>query len=88
MKKYIMFAGSLVFASFALQSCLDYDDPGAELGVGSTTTETTEYIGNVDTIPFRDYVPTEAGVRLAIDSMNKLGYFGQSLGGQFNMRGG
>ena len=88
MKKYILFAGSLVFASFALQSCLDYDDPGAELGVGSTTTETTEYIGNVDTIPFRDYVPTEAGVRLAIDSMNKLGYFGQSLGGQFNMRGG
>lgn len=88
MKKYIMFAGSLVFASFALQSCLDYDDPGAELGVGSTTTETTEYIGNVDTIPFRDYVPTEAGVKLAIDSMNKLGYFGQSLGGQFNMRGG
>ncbi len=88
MKKYIMFAGSLMFASFALQSCLDYDDPGAELGVGSTTTETTEYVGNIDTIPYRDYVPTEAGVKLAIDSMNKLGYFGQSLGGQFNMRGG
>ncbi len=88
MKKYIMFAGSLVFASFALQSCLDYDDPGDELGVGSTTTETTVYVGNVDTIPYKDYVPTEAGVRQAIDSLSGLGYFGQSLGGQFNMRGG
>lgn len=88
MKKYIMFAGSLLFASFALQSCLDYDEPGTELGVGSTTTETTQYVGNVDSIPFMDYEPIREGVKLAIDSMKKLGYFGQSLGGQFNMRGG
>ena len=32
--------------------------------------------------------PTEEGVRLAIDSLKELGYFGMSLGGQYNMRGG
>ncbi len=40
MKKYIIFAGSLLFATFALQSCLEYDDPGDELGLGDIQLET------------------------------------------------
>ena len=29
-KKYLILAGSLFFASVAMQSCLDYDDPGVQ----------------------------------------------------------
>ena len=32
--------------------------------------------------------PTQEGVKAAIDTLNKYGYFGQSLGGQYNIRGG
>ena len=42
MKKYIIFAGSLLFATFALQSCLEYDDPGDELGLGDIKLEDTK----------------------------------------------
>ncbi len=87
MKKYIMFAGSLIFASFALQSCLDYDDPGDELGISSVLTETTRYVGNVDSIPYRN-LPTEKGVQDAIDTLRQYGYFGMSLTGQYCLRGG
>ena len=87
MKKYIMFAGSLIFASFALQSCLDYDDPGDELGISSVLTETTRYVGNVDTIPYLN-LPTEEGMQNAIDTLTQYGYFGMSLTGQYCLRGG
>lgn len=87
MKKYLMFAGSLLFATAALQSCLDYDDPGDELGMSSVQLETERFVGNVDSIPYLNQ-PTKEGVKMAVDSLRKLGYFGQSLGGQFNMRGG
>ena len=86
-KKYLMLAGSLFFASVAFQSCLDYDDPGDESGLGTIMTDTEKYVGNVDSIPYQNQ-PTEAGVKAAIDTLNKYGYFGQSLGGQFNIRGG
>ena len=87
MKKYIMFAGSLIFASFALQSCLDYDDPGDELNRNTVLTETTRYVGNVDTIPYLNQ-PTEQGVQNAIDTLLMYGYLGQNLTGQYNLRGG
>ena len=86
-KKYLMLAGSLFFASVAFQSCLDYDDPGDESGLGIIQTETALYVGNVDSIPYLNQ-PTAEGVKAAIDTLNKYGYFGQSLGGQFNIRGG
>lgn len=81
-----MLLGSLIFTTAALQSCLDYDDPGTELGVGSITTETTKYVGNVDTIPYLNQ-PSEAGVRAAIDTLTQYGYLGQSLTGQYCIRG-
>ncbi|MBR5893299.1 MAG: SusD/RagB family nutrient-binding outer membrane lipoprotein [Bacteroidaceae bacterium] len=88
MKKYLIFAGSLLFASFALQSCLEYDDPGSELNKGTQQLEKEKYVGNVDTIPYLDYAPTPEGVKMAIDSLRKLGYLGQSITGQYHMRGG
>ena len=68
MKKYLMFAGSLLVATMSLQSCLDYDDPGDEMGVGAIMGETTSYIGNVDTIMYHT-LPTEEGVKNAIDTI-------------------
>lgn len=87
MKKYMILAGSLLFSAFALQSCLDFDDPGDELGFGSIKVDPQRYVGKVDIIPYQ-IQPTEAGVQQAIDSLRQYGYFGQSLGGQYNMRGG
>lgn len=88
MKKYIMLAGSLFFASIATQSCLDYDDPGDEANLNMIQTETTHYVGNVDSIPYLNQ-PTEEGVKAAIDTLkNKYGYFGQCLSGIYMMRGG
>ena len=85
MKKYIILASSLFFATFAMQSCLDFDDPGSELGAGSITMDTEHYVGNVNDIPYLNQ-PTEAGVKNAIEILeNNLG---QILTGQYNMRGG
>ena len=72
-------------ALFTMQSCLDFDDPGSELGVGSTMIDTEHFVGNVDTIPYLNQ-PTESGVKEAIATLDK--YFGQLLTGQYNMRGG
>ena len=35
MKKHIILAGSLIAAAISFQSCLDFDNPGDELGLGS-----------------------------------------------------
>ncbi|MBR4989302.1 MAG: SusD/RagB family nutrient-binding outer membrane lipoprotein [Bacteroidaceae bacterium] len=85
MKKYIIIASSLFFASFAMQSCLDFDDPGTELGVGSVILDTDRHVGNVDTIPYLNQ-PTAEGVDSAITALQN--HFGQILTGQYNMRGG
>ena len=83
-----MLAGSLLFASIATQSCLDYDDPGDEANLNMVQTETTHYVGNVDSIPYLNQ-PTYEGVAAAIDTLkNKYGYFGQCLSGIYMMRGG
>ena len=88
MKKYIMLAGSLFFAATAMQSCLDYDDPGDEASLNMMQTETTHYVGNVDHIPYLNQ-PTEKGVQAAIDTLqNQYMYFGQCLSGIYMMRGG
>lgn len=85
MKKYLMFAGSLMFASLAIQSCLDYDDPGSEMGESTVQTETERYVGNVDSIAFLNTPSAEA-----IDSASEVlrTYFQQTLAGQYNIRGG
>lgn len=72
----------------AMQSCLDFDDPGDELGVNQITTNTTSLRGgNIDTIKYM-FEPTEEGVNFALDSLDKDKMLGTSLSGQYCMRGG
>ena len=88
MKKYIMLAGSMLFASFAMQSCLDFDDPGAELGVNQVITDNTNLTnGNVDSIRYA-YTPTKNGVKHALDSLNKGMYLQTIPSGLYCIRGG
>ena len=86
-KKYLILAGALLFATAGMQSCLDFDDPGDELGVNQTLIDNTTYIGNIDSIPYH-ITPSEEGVNEAIDVLTKGKYFGQILNGQYCMRGG
>lgn len=87
-KKHILLAGSLFFASIAMQSCLDYDDPGDEANLNTIGTETVVHVGNVDSIPYLNQ-PSPEGVQAAIDTLqNKYQYFGQCLSGIYMMRGG
>ena len=84
-KRNIIFGGALLLAAFTIQSCLDYDDPGDELGVGSVIVDTEHYVGNVDSIPYLNQ-PTEEGVMKAIETLDTE--LGQITTGQYNMRGG
>lgn len=84
-KRYFLLAGLLLLATITMQSCLDYDDPGDELGVGSVIVDTEHYIGNVDAIPYLNQ-PTEEGVKKAIETLDTE--LGQITTGQYNMRGG
>ena len=84
MKKYIILAGSMLLASLTMQSCLDFDDPGAEMNLNDVTV-LEHFVGDVNHIPFQNH-PTKAGVDSAI---TKLGiYFQQAKGGIYNLRGG
>lgn len=85
--KKILFAGTLALTSLGmLQSCLDYDDPGSELSSSQTTIDATVYHGNVDSIDYlRDISIDE--LRHAIDTLNKMKLLGQSITGQYCLRG-
>lgn len=85
MKKFL-FAGMMAVTALGVQSCLDFDDPGAELGAGQTTVDATVYHGNVDSIDYlRDIPVTE--LKHAIDTLNKMKMLGNSLTGQYCLRG-
>ena len=87
-KRHIILAGTLLFATAGMQSCLDFDDPGSEVNKNIFETESTHHVGNVDSIPFMNE-PTQEGVAAAIDTLqNKYRYFGQCLSGIYMMRGG
>ena len=85
MKKYIILAGSILFASLTMQSCLDFDDPGDEMNLNNIDMGFEHFVGNVDSIPYHNQ-PTEAGVDEAIVTLEK--YFMQAKAGQYNLRGG
>ena len=85
MKKFL-FAGMMAVTALGVQSCLDFDDPGAELGAGQTTVDATVYHGNVDSIDYlRDIPVTE--LKHSIDTLNKMKMLGNSLTGQYCLRG-
>ena len=84
--KYIMLAGSLLFASIATQSCLDFDDPGSEMGINDVQTGTTQYTGNVDSIAY-DCDITFDGAINAYSTLIDEQLLPAALGGIYSMRG-
>lgn len=86
-KKHILLAGSLLFASFAMNSCLDFDDPGSERGINSVQTDATQYSGNVDYIPYTNDITVE-GAYQAYETFEENQYLKAALGGIYCMRGG
>lgn len=85
MKKYIILAGSILFASLSMQSCLDFDDPGSEMNMNDINMGFEHFVGNVDSIPYHHH-PTKEGVDTAIAKLEI--YFKQAKAGQYNLRGG
>ncbi|MBO7230002.1 MAG: SusD/RagB family nutrient-binding outer membrane lipoprotein [Bacteroidaceae bacterium] len=85
MKKYIILAGSMLFASLTMQSCLDFDDPGAEMNLNDVNAGLEHFVGDVNHIPFQNH-PTVAGVDTAIAKLDL--YFKQAKSGQYCLRGG
>lgn len=85
MKKFL-FAGMMAVTALGVQSCLDFDDPGSELGAGQTTVDATVYHGNVDSIDYRRDIPVDE-LKHAIDTLNKMKMLGNSLTGQYCLRG-
>lgn len=82
----ILFAGMMAATALGVQSCLDYDDPGAELGSNQTTIDATVHQGNVDSIDYRRDIPID-DLKHAIDTLNQMKVLGQSLTGQYCLRG-
>ena len=76
----------MAVTALGVQSCLDFDDPGSELGAGQTTVDATVYHGNVDSIDYRRDIPVEE-LKHAIDTLNKMKMLGNSLTGQYCLRG-
>lgn len=78
----------MLFASFAMQSCLDFDDPGAELGVSQVVTDNTNLnSGRVDSINYR-FEPTQEGFNAAKAELDKS-YILQTIpSGTYCLRGG
>ena len=58
MKRNIFLIGALAFASFGLQSCLDYDDRGSELGSNQIIDEETGK-GQIDLIDYKKEITKE-----------------------------
>lgn len=82
--KYIA-ASALAFCTFGLQSCLDYMDPGQELGPNEITDDDVIYQGEADKLNYRHEI-TEAGFDSAATALNTK--FAQALGGEYAMCGG
>lgn len=103
MKRHILFAGSLLFASLTMQSCLDFDNPGDELGLGdiqleTPKPETPESEGQVNSFDEIVFIPTKVDTlnyRIepteegVKEAINNLQVlFAQSKGGVYWLRGG
>lgn len=84
--KKIFFASALAVTALGVQSCMDYDDPGSELSASQTTMDATVHHGNVDSIDYRRDIPV-AELKHAIDTLTQLKVLGQSLTGQYCLRG-
>ncbi len=86
MNKNIYAIGLLAFASFGMQSCLDYDDPLDSLQVNDRSIDNKVYVGNVDVIDYHKQV-TKEGFAKAREVLERDVY-PQSKTGQCLLRGG
>lgn len=84
MKRNILLIAALAFSAFGLQSCLDYDDPGSELGSDQIMGDSEKHQGNIDSIDYKIEITEE---QFASAKANLKNYFGQSVQGQFILRG-
>ena len=85
MKKSIIYMMMLAGAGFTLQSCLDYDEPGAELSVDQSQGDATQYKGDINKIDYMQE-PVEEEVNQAMEDLQSI--FGYSLSAQYALRGG
>lgn len=85
MKTKLYTIACIGLSAFALTSCLQYDDPGAELGSTQEIADEEWHSGDVDRIDFQK-LPTEEGVKAAIAKLETK--FKQSKTAQYSLRGG
>ncbi len=84
MKRHILYIGALAFTAFGLQSCLDYDDPGDEMGANEVKTDATLYQGKAKELNYEIEISTK-GLKDAADALkNQLS---QTTTGQYCLRG-
>lgn len=87
-KKNILLAGLLMLVPFAMNSCLDFDDPGSEMNMSSIESETTNYSGDVNNIPYLNEITAE-GAYNAYEVLGGSGtYLATAKTGIYCMRGG
>ena len=88
MKKYLIYAGALLFSAFTMQSCLDYDNPGDELGLGSIKLEGDVPLSNyaADFIDYRFQLDNEEQLKSISEALKVVA--GQAQAAQFCLRGG
>ena len=90
MKKFLIYAGALAFSALTMQSCLDFDDPGDELGFGSIQLENPNSVAisrtGVDSINYRFQLENEAQLKAITTSLNTV--ISQAMSTQFCIRGG
>ncbi len=85
MKLNLYIASALVLSACSLQSCLDYDNPGAEFNALQTQESTEKHQGDVDKIDFSK-LATKEEVKEALEAL-KIN-LGQSKTAQYYLRGG
>ncbi len=85
MNRKVLFIGAMALAATGMQSCLDYDVPGDELGANEVQLDPNANIkGKSDVIDYKIDI-TEEGFQAAKVAMKT--YFMQSLTGQYCLRG-
>lgn len=85
MKRNILIIGAFAFAAFGLHSCLDYDDPGSEMGKDQVINDDEKFEGNIDLIDYKVQC-SEESFKEASQALTT--YFSMSNSAQHIMRGG
>lgn len=88
MKHQSFLIAALLCSPFALHSCMDYDDPGAELGVAQSIGSSTHFVGDVDFLDYEKEIPLDTlkAARKQLEEVDKV--LGASKSAQYMLRGG